>query len=168
MIYQLDTLIEMALHDAYDPETGELMEGVTEEGLFAEIERITKDHDVTIDSIASEIKNLAAEAQSVKEEKLKLAERQSKIEARLERTKRLLAWLLHGEKWKNGRHNITYRRSTALVLDDEFMSWAKDNAPDLLNYKEPEPRKQDITNALKAGFIIDHAHLEQKNNIQVK
>ena len=42
------------------------------------------------------------------------------------------------------------------------------NAPALLNYKEPEPRKQDIANALKAGFLFDHAHLEQKNNIQSK
>jgi len=168
MIYPLDEQISMALSQAYDPDTGELLEGLSEEELFEEIQRITTDFDTTIDSIASEVKNLTAEAEAVKEEKKKLADRQSKLEARIERTKRLLSFLLQGAAWKNGRHKIGYRKSSVVVIDDEFVEWAEHNAPALLNYKEPEPRKQDIANALKAGFLFDHAHLEQKNNIQIK
>lgn len=168
MIYPLDAQISLALSQAYDPETGELLEGVSEEELFEEIQRISEDFDTTVDSIASEIKNLVAEAEAVKEEKKKLADRQSKLENRTEQMKRLLAYLLQGAAWKNGRHKIGYRKSSVVVIDDGFVEWAEQNAPALLNYKEPEPRKQDIANALKAGFLFDYAHLEQKNNIQIK
>ena len=166
MIYPLDAQISLALSNAYDPDTGELL--ISEEEMLEEIKRITTDFDTTIDSIASEVKNLTAEAEAVKEEKKKLADRQSKLENRIEWTKRLLAYLLQGAAWKNGRHKIGYRKSSVVVIDDEFVEWAEHNAPAFLNYKEPEPRKQDIANALKAGYLFDHAHLEQKNNIQIK
>lgn len=166
MIYPLDAQISLALSQAYDPETGELV--ITEEELLEEIQRINQDRDVTIDSIACEVKNLRAEAEAVKEEKKKLADRQAKIEAREARAERLLAFLLQGERWKNGRHNISYRKSSTVVIEDGFVDWALDNAPDLLTYKDPEPRKQDIAKALKDGFLFDYAHLEQHNNIQIK
>ena len=82
--------------------------------------------------------------------------------------KRLLFWLLQGEKWKNARHTISYRKSAELVLDDDFIPWAEVNAPGLLRFKEPEPMKDEIKMAIKNGTFFDHAHLEEKTNIQIK
>ena len=165
MIYRLDEQIERAIASAYDHDTGELL--ISEEEMFQQIENIKADFDTLIDSIASDVKNLKAEAADVKDEKMRLAKRQMHLEARAERAKRLLAYLLHGEKWKNGRHNVTYRKSEELVIDDDFVEWASLNAPGLLKL-EPEVRKTDVRNAIKRGTVFEFAHIEQKNNIQIK
>lgn len=167
MIYQpLDDRIHAVLENAYDPETGELL--IPEEDLFEEIQNIHDDHEVILDSVTCELKDLLAEASAVKAEKMKLAARQSQLEKRAERMKRLLFWLLQGEKWKNARHTISYRKSSELVLDDDFIPWAEVNAPGLLRFKEPEPMKDEIKMAIKNGTFFDHAHLEEKINIQIK
>lgn len=166
MIYQLlNERIEKALEEAYDPETGELL--IPEEELFGQIREIEADQDEKIDAIACEMKNLFAEAEGIKAEKLKLGERQSRLEKRAERLKRLLAWLLQGETWKNARHAISYRKSTELVIDDGFVEWAEAFAPGLLRITE-EPRKDEIKRAIKEGKFFDLAHIIEKNNIQIK
>ena len=165
MIYRLDEQIEHAIENAYDPETGELL--TPEEEMFAQIEKITSDFELLIDNLASDVKNIRAEAADVKDEKMKLAKRQSQLEARADRAKRLLAYLLKGEKWKNGRHSISYRKSDELVCEDDFIEWASVNAPQYLKI-EPEVRKTDVKNAIKNGEVFEFAHIESKNNIQVK
>lgn len=165
MIYRLDEQIQQALDSAYDPDTGELL--LEEDELFQQIEGIKADFDTLVDSIASEVKNLKAEAADVRDEKQRLAKRQSQLEARAERAKRFLAYLLHGEKFKNGRHYVSYRKSEELVVDDEFIEWAKVNDPSYLKI-EPEVRKTEVKNAIKSGTVFEFAHIEQKNNIQIR
>lgn len=165
MIYPLDERIQQALDSAYDPETGELL--LEEDELFQQIEDIKADFETLVDSIASQCKNLKAEAADVRDEKQRLAKRQSQLEARAERAKRFLAYLLQGEKFKNGRHYVSYRKSEELVVDDEFIEWAKVNDPSLLKI-EPEVRKIDVKNAIKSGTVFEFAHIEQKNNIQIR
>lgn len=165
MIYRLDERIQQALDSAYDPDTGELL--LDEDKLFYQIEGIQADFETLIDSIASDVKNLKAEAADVREEKQRLAKRQSQLEVRAERAKRLLAYLLQGEKFKNGRHNVSYRKSEELVVDDGFVEWAAVNDPSFLKV-EPEVRKLDVKNAIKNGMVFEFAHIEQKNNIQVR
>ena len=167
MIYTLDEKISQWLENCYDPDTGELLEGITEEEMFAEIQKIEEDHERLLDAIAADVKNLAAEAAAVKAEKLALADRQKKTENRMERAKRLLAYLTQGQPWKNARHAISYRKSAELVIDDGFVEWAEAFAPGLLRITE-EPRKDEIKRAIKEGKYFDLAHLIEKNNIQVK
>ena len=166
MIYRLDELIQQAMDSAYDPDTGELL--VEEEDLFNKIQQLAADFDLKIDNIASEIKNLKAEAADIKDEKLKLAKRQAAVEKRMERTKRLLAYLLQGEKWKNGKHSISYRKSDRLVVDDEtdLLNWCKVNAPGFL--REPEMMLGDIKVAIRNGEAIPFAHVEDQNNVMVR
>lgn len=168
MIYKLDERIERRLSEFYDPLTGELLDGVTDNDMLTAIAEAETDHETLLDSIASEIKNLTAEAESIKKEKQALAKRQSVIENRVERTKRLLAYLLGGEKWKNGRHSISYRRGEKIVVDDREMllNWAKTDGRGFL--KEPEIMMDDVKKALKGGSIIPAVHLEETNSIQVK
>ena len=97
-----------------------------------------------------------------------LAKRQGAVERHVERDKRLLAYLLGGDKWKNGRHVVSYRRSEKLVVDDSEMllNWAKTEGRGFL--KEPEVMLNDIKIAVKNGTVIPAVHLEQTNSIQVK
>ena len=168
MIYRLDEKIAQKLSEFYDSETGEILDGVTEEDMLTEIGQIEADHEVLLDSIASEIKNLYAEAQGVKAVKMALADRQSKLEKRMERDKRLLAYLLGGDAWKNDRHVVSFRRSEKLVVDDSaaLLNWAKTEGRGFL--KEPEIMLNDIKMAVKKGTVIPAVHLEQTNSIQVK
>lgn len=165
-LYPIDERIELYLEDCYDPETGEIREDLTEEQMFAEIEQLKVDHEDLLDSIASSIKNDLAEAEAVKAEKLRLERRQKLANNRAERGKRLLAYLTKGQKWQNDHHKISYRKSTVVVTDDQFVEWASVMAPGLLKV-EPEPRKDEIKRAINSGAYFEHAHLETKNNIQV-
>lgn len=165
MIYPIDQMIDDLIVSSLDPETGELI--LSDEELEAKINDLHMSFDEKIDQLASEVKNLKAEAADIRDEKMKLAARQARVEKQMERTKRFLAYLLRGERFKNGRHNISYRKSEELVLDENFIPWAEANAPGLLRI-EPEPRKADIKAALKNGLVFDYAHLEEKINIQVK
>lgn len=170
MIYPLDKQIEFFLDTLYNPETGELLDGVTEENIEKQLEQLAIDFDVKIDSLASEIKNLKAEAADIKEEKMKLEKRQSQVENRLERTKRFLAYLLHGNKWKNGKHSVSYLTSKETVIDnqEDFVKWANVNFPSLLKYKAPEPIRSEIKKAINDGLDVSFAHLEPKRNIQIR
>lgn len=166
MIYQLlDERITQALNDAYDPETGELL--IPEEELFKKITQAEVDYDATVDTVASEIKNLRAEEAGVKGEKMSLADRQARIRRRIDWLERLEAWLVRGEKWSNSRHVISFRKSAVLVLDDQFTEWAEREAPGLLKVTV-EPKKDEIKQAIKAGKFFEYAHIEEKQNIQVK
>lgn len=168
MIYRLDDQIEQALNNFYDHETGELLPWFTEEDVCQIVKDISEDFDTKIDSITSEAKNLDAEAEALAEEIANLTERKRRVVNRRDRDKRLLAYLLNGQKWKNGRHSISFRRSEEVVVDEDFIEWAEAYAPGLLNVKPPEPRKQEIKNAIKAGTYFDHAHLEEHNNIVIQ
>lgn len=165
MIYQLNEMMEQLLASAVDEETGELT--MTDEELAERMNTLRIEFDDQVDSLASEIKNLKAEAEAIKAEKLALADRQKKTENRLERMKRLMAYLLAGQKWKNGRHSISYRKSYPVVIDDGFLEWAEMNAPGLLKV-EVSPRKDDIKKALMNGTVFEFAHLDESSNIQIK
>lgn len=168
MIYRLDELIERELAAFYDPETGEVLDGVTPESMAETVALLAADYDLKIDSIASEIKNLKAEAQDIKDEKMNLAKRQGVVERRMEHMKRLLAYLLGGEKWKNGKHSISYLKSDKLIMDDEesLREWCKVNGRGFL--KEPEMMLGDIKIAIRNGEDIPFAHIEAYNNIQIR
>lgn len=168
MIYRLDDKIAIALETAYDPDTGELLDGITDDYLCQLVRDIKADFDTKIDAIASDVKNLDAEAEAIAAEIANLTERKRRVINRRERDKRLLAYLLDGQKWKNERHNISFRRSEEVVVDEDFVEWASTYAPGLLNIKPPEPRKQEIKNAIKTGTYFEHAHLEEHNNIVIQ
>lgn len=167
MIYPINEMIDRLLAEAVDEDTGELL--FTDEELEEKIEALQMSFDDKIDSLACAVKNLKAEASDIREEKMKLAKRQSSVEKELERTKRFLAYLLKGDKFKNGRHSISYRKSVEVVVEeDEFINWAQNNAPELLISREPDPDKKAIKAAIESGTEIRYASLRENNNIQVR
>lgn len=196
MIYKLDEQISRLLEDFTDPDTGELKKFITgrdgeprevpleeqldaeqagvalpyldsEALLFGKMEQLQLDYAQLIRNLRNDHINRAAEAEALKAEKQKLAKRQQTAERAADRDARFLSYLTNGEKYQDNEVKITYRKSETVVTDDDFCDWAMSNAPGLVKIT-PEPRKADIKRLLKNGTMIEHAHLEERKNIQIK
>ena len=170
MIYPIAEQLEQLMESFTDPETGELI--ASEEEMQTAIEQLQIDFDAKIVDLRNENINRISEAEAIKAERAKLMIRQKRAEESAERLKRWLAWLLKGEKFQKDACKISYRASEEVVYDDgnadQFIEWAEKNAPELLTYKKPEPKKMDIKKAIKAGKVIEFAHIQSKNNVQIK
>lgn len=195
-IYPITEAFERILEDYTDPETGELKRYVegpfgpayvspekaeeaeangivldyldTEQLLLKELQEQQTDFAEFVRNLRNDHINRKAEAEALKAEKLKLQKRQQTAEKAADRAARFLAYLLQGEKYQDGDIRISYRRSEQVVCDDEFIEWASANAPGLLKV-EPEIRRADVKAALKNGTLhTEHAHLEERQNIQIK
>ena len=170
MIYPINEALERLMESFVDEETGEIT--ATEEEMNAAIDQLQMEFDDKIVELRNQYINLQAEADAIKAEKMKLADRQKKAEEKAERTKRLLAYLLKGEKFQKDAVRISYRKSDEVKFDNDdqekFVLWADKNFPSLLKYSAPVPKKDDIKKAIKAGMEVDFAHIESKNNILVK
>lgn len=140
-----------------DEETGEID---TEKLAALEEERNTK-----ISNIACWIKDLGAEAEALKAEKMALAKRQESAEHKQEQLKRYLQAALEGEKFKDSKCSISYRKSESVEIDDD-LDLAK--LPENLVKVEIKPSKTAIKEAIKSGLDIEGCHLVTKESIQIK
>lgn len=160
-IYFINRQIEELLAET-DPETGEVLfdpEQLNE--LIMEKEAATED-------LALGYKNLTAEAAAIRAEANALTERARKVEKMAENAKRYLSVILNGEKFKTARVSVGYRSSSKVDLAENFISWAKENAPRLLREKEPEADKSEIKRLLKNGVTVPYATLIEESNIQIR
>ena len=160
-IYLINRQIEELLAET-DPETGEVLfdpEQLNE--LIMEKEAATED-------LALGYKNLTAEAAAIRAEANALTERARKVEKMAENAKRYLSVILNGEKFKTARVSVGYRSSSKVDLAENFISWAKENAPRLLREKEPEADKSEIKRLLKNGVTVPYATLIEESNIQIR
>ena len=156
-IYEID----QAITELIDEETGEVSD-------FESFDRLFIARNEKIEGIALWYKNLAAEAKAIKEEKMKLAERQTAVEKKAESAKKLLDYALQGEKFESPRASVSYRKSSSVSLDAGFVDWAKENARDLLTYTEPKPSLTAIKQAIGNGREVDFASITVNQNITVK
>lgn len=148
--------IDQAILDCVDMETGEIVDIEMLEAL--ELARDTK-----IENIALWIKNLNAEAKAVKEEKDKLANRQKVAENKAENLKKYLSNYLQGVKFKTPRVSISYKKSEKVIIED-----INKLDKEFLSFKEPEPSKTKIKEAIKSGQEVIGAHLENGQNLIIK
>ena len=165
MIYPLNDMMEKLLASAVDEETGELL--FTDEEMEERMNALKIEFEDRVDSIVSEIKNLDAEAEAIKAEKISLGERQKRVENQRDRLKRFLAYLLHGEGWHNGRHKVYFKSSETVEVDAEFVSWAEKEAPGLIRTKV-EADRDAIKRAIKSGTEFLHAHLEPHSSVVIQ
>lgn len=173
-LYQINAEIEKCLLEALDPETGEIVE---ENLNFEALDALEIEKDQKIENIAKWIKNLKAEAEALKVEKLRLADRQKKAESKIENLTNYLDQTLGGSKWQSddGVVKIAYRKSKKVDFeagwDEETVKaqlMAKDRH-DLLSYKMPTLNKTALKDAiLKNGEIIDGVIVAETASIQIK
>ncbi len=142
-----------------DDETGEIINA-------DELEKLEMDRNEKLKNCVFYFKNMIAEAEALKAEKLKLARRQQIAEKKAERMKKYLDYCLKGEEFRprdDVRVQITYRKSEVVECDD----WTKISGV-YLRYKDPEPDRAEIKKAIKAGFKVEGCRLVERNNIQIK
>ena len=148
--------IDQAIMDCIDMETGEI---VNEELL----NDLQMERDAKIENVALWIKELKAEAEALKAEKLAFAERQKVTENKMESLKKWLAYALNGEKFKTVRASVTFRTTDKVEVADIYKL-----DENYLRYKEPEADKDAIKKAIKAGQEVAGAILVENTSVIIK
>ena len=156
-IYEIDN----AMMSLIDEETGEIKD-------FSAFEELQMQREEKIENVALWYKNLIAESKAIREEEKALAERRKSLEHRAESLKNFVNRTLNGNKFSTSKVVVSYRKSTAVEVDDEFVDYATKNNKDLLTFKRPEPNKTAIKEMLQGGFDIPHTKLVEKNNMSIK
>jgi Skp family chaperone for outer membrane proteins len=160
-LYEIKREIEEAIDAMFasvDEETGEVSEDAVNK-----LAELNAARDEKLDNIGAYIKNLMAEAEAIKAEEKKLADRRRVIENKVERLKAYVASILGGQKWSSARVAYSFRKSEKVIVDEN-------NLPKTYMVKKVEfaPDKKTIKELLKSGKKIRGAYIEESQNIQIK
>lgn len=157
-LYEINAAMEAAMMDAIDTETGEILDGEMAE----RFEQLSIDRDTKIENIACMIKNLRAEAEALKVEKLAFAARQKVAESKADSLTKYLASVLDGEKFSSVRAKVTWRKSESVQIEDITKIPA-----DYVTYT-PTADKTGIKASLKAGGEVPGATLVTNQNMVIR
>lgn len=152
-LWDIDARIEALI----DPETGEIAD-------YEALEALEMERDTKISNTACFIKQLRAEAEAIKAEKLELGKRQSAKENFADRLEEYLAKYLNGMKFEDSRCRISYRKSEQVEVDETKI----DELPARFVKIEKKISKQAIKDALKGGQSIEGCRLVEHQNMQIK
>ena len=144
-----------AMEECVDAETGEIID-------FDRLTELQMERDKKIENIACWIKDLVAEAKSIKEERIVLANRQLAAERKAESLKNYLKTCLGGERFKSARCAVSFRKSKHLEIADGA------NIPAEFVKTVRSVDKAGLTKAIKDGAAIDGVNLVESTSIIVK
>ena len=150
--------IEAEIMDCIDQETGEVID-------IDRLNALEMERDKKISNVACWIKDLKAEAEAIKAEKQALDKRQKAAENKAESLKGWLQNILQGEKYKDSRCSISYRKSERVNFSDSF---DLNTLPDSMKKVTIEPKKTEIKEFLKAGGEIDGVRIEENTSMTIK
>ena len=157
--------IDAAILDCVDIETGEILDP-------EKLDALQMERELKLEGVALWVKDLKAEMTAVKEEADKLTARKKALDNKIEGLKNWLSYALCGEKLKTPRCNVYYSHNQRLAVADEekLIGFLKTlNDPDqFLKFSEPELRRDEIKKALKDGYEIPGAALEQTESVVIK
>lgn len=153
-LYEIDNEIMNCI----DEETGEIID-------LERLEALEMERDRKISNVACWIKDLRAEAEAIKAEKQALEKRQKAAENKAENLKEWLAKVLQGEKFKDAKVSISYRKSEKVVFAEDF---AYVTLPTKYRKITVEPKKTELKEALKNGETFEGVQLVESTNIQIK
>lgn len=148
--------INQAILDCIDQESGEIIDADMLNAL--EMEKHDK-----IENVACWIKELKAEAEALKAEKMAFAERQRVAENKMESLKNWLAYALNGQAFKATRASVSFRTTDKVEIADIYKL-----DENFLRYKEPEADKTAIKEAIKAGQTVAGAELVKSTSVIIK
>ena len=157
-IYEIDR----AIMECIDLETGEIID--TEQ-----LDKLQMEREAKIENVACWIKELKAEAEAIKAEKQALAERQKVAENKAESLKKWLAYALDGKKFSTAKCSVSFRNTESVEVTPEGLeNLMRDGKDELLTYKQPEPNKTAIKQALKDGLSVQGIQLIQNVSTIIK
>ena len=132
------------------------------------LETLQMERDKKIEGIACWIKELTAEANAIKEEKLRLEARQRVAENKVKSLKNYLAYALQGANFRTAKVSVSFRKTETVEVTPDGLENLKAMRDDLLKYKEPEPDKTAIKQALKSGLSVRGVQLVQNTSTIIK
>ncbi len=153
--------IDGAILECIDAETGEVID-------IDRLEALNMERDAKVENVACWIKELKAEAEAIKAEKQKLADRQKAAENKAESLKKWLAYALDGKKFSTARCAVSFRSSESVEVTEEGLEALMKEHDELLTYKKPEPNKTAIKQAIKDGLSVDGVQLVQNVSAIIK
>lgn len=114
---------------------------------------------------AGYIKGVESDVEAVDAEIKRLKEKKESYAKRAENSKKYLGYMLNGEKWSNGVHTLSWRKSTAAVWSDPTIPVPEQFAriKTIL-----EPNKEEIKGAILSGARVPGWVVEERRNLQVK
>ena len=148
--------INQEILNCVDMETGEIID-------MDKLGELQLAFDVKVENIALWIKNLLSDAEAIKAEKNRLAERQKSCENKAKSLKEYLNTYLEGQKFKTPKVSISYRRSESVEVTD-----ISKLDKEYLKAIEPEVDKTKIKKAMKDGAEIKGVTLVQNQNMQIR
>ena len=152
-LYEIDEVILSLV----DQETGEVVD-------IEKLEQLEMERDRKVSNVACWIKDLKAESDALKAEKMNLAKRQAACEHKMEQLKEYLTKALNGVKYKDARCSISYRKSESLEVDD----FAIFRLPEEYIKVERSVKKTELKDAIKMGYEFEGCRLVEKNSIQIR
>lgn len=158
-IYEIDR----AITECIDNETGEVID-------IEKLVELQMAREEKIEGVALWVKNLTASAQNIREEEKVLAARRKALENKAESLKKYLCDALGGDKFETAKCALSFRSSASVSVDDEdaLTDWlTKNYRDDCLNYSVSVNKKA-VGDILKNGVKVPGAHIEFKNNLQIK
>lgn len=160
-LYEIDNAILACV----DQETGEIIDGDVLTALQMEREK-------KIEGVACWVKDLKAETEALKNEISALTARKKASENKAERLKSWLADALSGEMFKTSKIRISYTHNSRLNVSNErelveFLQTLEEPEK-FLRFSDPELRKDEIKKALKEGYEIPGAALEETESVVIK
>lgn len=153
--------IEQEIMSCVDMETGEIVD-------CEKLDALTMERDKKIENIALWVKNLEADAKAYKEEKDNFAQKQKSAENKAKSLKEYLTRFLDGTAYKSTKVNVSFRTSKAVDVFDISALMTMDDCDNYLKYKEPEPDKTAIKNAIASGVNVPGCQIVENQNIQIK
>lgn len=160
-LYEIDKAIVIATEMAVDPETGE----INDEAMLQTLEQLKIDREHKIENIGCYVKNLEADAKAIKEESRNLAARAKAAENKAEHLRQYMQFCLGEEKFQTPRLSVSFRHTKKVEVDADML----DAIPDqYLRFKDPEPDKKAIGDALKAGEVIPGCELVESVSMIIK
>lgn len=161
-LYELNNELKLLKIIAEDPETDE-------EALLGSMEAVVGEIEVKADGYAKVIRSLEADMAAIKVEKDRLIKRSKAIENNISRMKQVLQTSMElADKPKFNTELFSFniqKNPAAVVIDTEDIFSIPE---DYLTYKDPEPNKKAIKEALQNGEALDFAHLEQSQSLRIK
>lgn len=157
-LYEIDN----AILECIDFETGEIID-------TDKLDKLQMERETKIENVALWVKDLKAEAEAIKAEKLALAERQKVAENKAESLKKWLAFALNGEKFKTAKCAIRFMTTKSVEVTDEGLeNLMRGGNDELLTYGKPEPNKTAIKQAIKDGLNVQGVQLVQNTSTIIK
>lgn len=156
-LYEIDN----AILECIDMETGEVIDA-------EKLDALNMERDAKIENVVLWIKDLKAEAEAIKAEKLALAERQKVAENKVESLKKWVAYALGGQKFSTAKCAVSFRNTESVEVTEEGLEALMKEHDELLTYKAPEPNKKAIKDAIKDGLSVAGVQLVQNVSTIIK